>query len=556
MGAPVWPGRVAHPLRPGAAQRPAPRHLLAPHVHAGGNPLVPILHGISDLLGGIGHVVGLGASQLSSLPAGIASAVAGHMFSGIAAWIGRGATYLLGQVGVVMSWSTSPQLGTVFFMHEVGVMALLAAAVAVPLLLVTSVQAVVQQDAGILLRALLVRAPLALLLTGVAVQLVSLGLAATDDMCGAILHTAGVPVDHLFTRLASAILRTTALGSPIPAFAAVVVALAAVAGTIVLWLELALRAAAIQAATLFLPLALVGVIWPATSHWARRLGETLTALVLSKLVVVAVLALAAGDLSGQGPGGFAAIVSGLALLMVAVLSPFALFRLVPMIEAGAVGHLEGLARRPHRAAFSAVRRSVEMAASHGALQVAGSGAKGSAMTNSWADGSGSLQSHEPVPGSTFNDPIYSKAPPGAKAEDPETGLFDQRTAEEPDTARTWPPRSSAPAPATFHLDNWGGETVASPGVSTRPSAPGAMGPAAPHEPSGQHHGHRSTVDTVAWPAQPASSGAYPGVLSGPPRSSATAPASQPPRRRELPPGPPEARSWPVPSDGLGDPGVE
>ena len=58
----------------------------------------------------------------------------------------------------------------------------------------------------------------------------------------------------------------------------------------VLWLELAVRSAAIGAAALFLPLALVGLAWPATSHWARRLGETLAALVLSKLVIAAVLA--------------------------------------------------------------------------------------------------------------------------------------------------------------------------------------------------------------------------------------------------------------------------
>jgi hypothetical protein len=335
-----------------------------------GNPVVPILHGISSMLHGIAGFVGQGVSSVGSLPSAIASAVAGRLFAGLTAWIGRGATYLLRQIGQVMSWSTSPQVGTKFFLHEVGVMALLAAAIAVPLLLLCTVQAVIQQDAGVLLRALLVRVPLALVLTGVAVQFVSLGLAATDDMSGAILRAAGVPVGQLFTQLARVILVATATGSPIPTFAGLVMALAIVAGTLVLWLELALRAAAIQAATLFLPLAMAGVIWPATSHWARRLGETLAALVLTKLVVVAVLALAAGDLSGPGSGGIAAIVSGIALLTMAVISPFALFRVVPMVEAGAVGHLEGLARRPHRAAFSAARRSVDMAAGQQALRVA------------------------------------------------------------------------------------------------------------------------------------------------------------------------------------------
>ena len=71
-----------------------------------------------------------------------------------------------------------------------------------------------------------------------------------------------------------------------------------VAGTMaivafVLWVELAVRSAAVAAATLFLPLALAGLAWPATTHWARRLGETLAALVLMKLVIAGVLSLAA-----------------------------------------------------------------------------------------------------------------------------------------------------------------------------------------------------------------------------------------------------------------------
>ena len=115
----------------------------------------------------------------------------------------------------------------------------------------------------------------------------------------------------------------------------------------VLWLELAVRSAAIAAASLFLPLALVGLAWPATSHWARRLGETLAALVLSKLVIASVLALAAGLLGSSS--GVSGVVEGVALLAVAAFAPFALLKLVPAVEAGAVAHLEGLGRRPVRA---------------------------------------------------------------------------------------------------------------------------------------------------------------------------------------------------------------
>ncbi len=135
-----------------------------------------------------------------------------------------------------------------------------------------------------------------------------------------------------------------------------------------LWLELVVRAAAVSVAVLFLPLALAALVWPAVAHWCRRLADTLVALVLSKLVIAAVLSLAAGAVagglgvsaSGNG-GGFASVVTGIALLVIAVLSPFTLLRLVPAVEAGAVAHLESARHRLKSAAVSPVRTGGNLA---------------------------------------------------------------------------------------------------------------------------------------------------------------------------------------------------
>jgi hypothetical protein len=107
-------------------------------------------------------------------------------------------------------------------------------------------------------------------------------------------------------------------------------------------------------------LALAALVWPAVGHWCRRLAETLVALVLSKLVVAAVLSLAAGAVAGGlgasdggNGGGFASVVTGMALLLIAVLAPFTLLRLIPAVEAGAVAHLESTRHRLKSAAGSA-----------------------------------------------------------------------------------------------------------------------------------------------------------------------------------------------------------
>src|SRR6185312_4923051 len=121
----------------------------------------------------------------------------------------------------------------------------------------------------------------------------------------------------------------------------------------VLWIELLIRAAAVYVAVLFLPLALAALVWPAVAHWCRRLVETLAALILSKFVIVAVLSLAAGAVASgasgssgsSGGGGFNAVLAGGALLVMATFVPFAILRLIPAVEAGAVGHLEGLRQR-------------------------------------------------------------------------------------------------------------------------------------------------------------------------------------------------------------------
>ena len=157
---------------------------------------------------------------------------------------------------------------------------------------------------------------------------------------------------------------TVASGGGAPGFVVFIGGFVVAAAALALWLELAVRAAAVSVAVLFLPLALAALVWPSVAHWCRRLADTLVALVLSKLVIAAVLSLAAGALagglgsSGSGSGsarGFAAVVTGIALLVVAILSPFTLLRLVPAVESGAAGHLESTRHRLTSAAGSARR---------------------------------------------------------------------------------------------------------------------------------------------------------------------------------------------------------
>ena len=72
-----------------------------------------------------------------------------------------------------------------------------------------------------------------------------------------------------------------------------------IAGVIV-WLELAVRNAAIYLAVLFFPVALAASIWPSLAGWTSRLARLLFLFVILKPVTLIVLAFA-GQRGARGP---------------------------------------------------------------------------------------------------------------------------------------------------------------------------------------------------------------------------------------------------------------
>ena len=78
-------------------------------------------------------------------------------------------------------------------------MTALAGVVILPMLLASTLQAVVRQNPGQLVRTFLVQLPLALLLAVVAIQIVILSLSATDAMSDAVAGGTSADVSSLLT---------------------------------------------------------------------------------------------------------------------------------------------------------------------------------------------------------------------------------------------------------------------------------------------------------------------------------------------------------------------
>jgi hypothetical protein len=303
---------------------------------------------------------------IGSIGGSVATAGVDAVLGGLSQWVASGAEWLLSQIGNVLVSTTTIDLGADWFRTHYAVMTALAAVVVLPLLLVSTLQAVYRQNAGQLIRAFFVQLPLALLLGVVAIQIVILCLSATDAMCTAVGGGSGSDVKALLAGMTKGLV--VAVGDPTTAtFVLLLVGLLVAAAAFVLWLELLVRAAAVYVAVLFLPLALATLVWPAVSHWCRRLVETLAALILSKFVIVATLSLAASAVGSGTDGGsnFASVLAGGALLVLSTFVPFSILRLIPMVEAGAIGHLEGARQRGTGAVTRLPRSAAQLALSEG-----------------------------------------------------------------------------------------------------------------------------------------------------------------------------------------------
>ncbi len=285
---------------------------------------------------------------------GPSSASAAVGLAALVAWVVEGARAAVHGMGKVISETAAPQLTSVWFSSRYWRMAALAALLTLPFLFAAAVQAVLRSDLSLLSRAAFGDLPLALLAVGIAAPLAMLLLSATDELCALVWSPSSTNgLGNLLGGTSAAYAIVRSLGSPFLAF--LVCFFTAAAGVLV-WLELAMREAAVYIVVLMLPLAFAALVWPARRVWAIRAVEVLVALILSKFAIVAVLGLGGAALDHPLGHGLAILLAGMVLVVLAAFAPWALLRLLPLTElaSGAAGAL-----RPQLQAAIGSRNSAE-----------------------------------------------------------------------------------------------------------------------------------------------------------------------------------------------------
>ncbi|MFE2046335.1 hypothetical protein ACFXAZ_36530 [Streptomyces sp. NPDC059477] len=152
-------------------------------------------------------------------------------------------------------------------------------------------------------------------------------VSATDGISEAMAGATGDQTDVFFGNFASALEKGEDIGGgPIML---IVVSLVSIVAAGVLWLELVLRAALLYVGALLGTVVYAGLVDKNLWSHVRRWAGIMIAVILVKPVIVIVLGLAGALSADDGPDAFSAVVSGLAIILLAIFASAMIYRFVP-----------------------------------------------------------------------------------------------------------------------------------------------------------------------------------------------------------------------------------
>ena len=238
---------------------------------------------------------------------------------GLASWItGAAVNATTDLLGALQKDSNSPDLTASWFQSvywgggSSGGPGAVVIAAWLALLVVTGslLSGVIRGDIGGMVRLVALRLPVAILLTAIAVWMVGELLTLTDVASGWV--TSG-SLNSLQTWTTS--LRSSNTGYD---FLTVIASLILILATLLGYLELLARSAALYIVVAFIPLIALASLWAGSHSALKRGAETIFVLAISKFVLVFVLSIGAGALSAATtPSGLPDLLTGTIIFLLA-----------------------------------------------------------------------------------------------------------------------------------------------------------------------------------------------------------------------------------------------
>lgn len=152
-------------------------------------------------------------------------------------------------------------------------------------------------------------------------------VSATDGVTDVLAKATGDQTDTFFGTFSAALEKGEDIGGgPIML---IVVSLVSILAAGVLWLELVIRAALLYVGALLGTVVYAGLVDKNLWGHVRRWAGIMIAVILVKPVIVIVLGLAGALSAEEGPDAFSAVVSGLAIILLAIFASAMIYRFVP-----------------------------------------------------------------------------------------------------------------------------------------------------------------------------------------------------------------------------------
>ncbi|MEU1270787.1 hypothetical protein [Streptomyces sp. NPDC005799] len=152
-------------------------------------------------------------------------------------------------------------------------------------------------------------------------------VSAADGVTDVLAKATGDQTDVFFGTFSGALNKGNDIGGgPIML---IVVSLVSILAAGVLWLELVIRAALLYVGALLGTVVYAGLVDKNLWGHVRRWAGIMIAVILVKPIIVIVLGLAGALSSENGPDSFSAVVSGLAIILLAIFASAMIYRFVP-----------------------------------------------------------------------------------------------------------------------------------------------------------------------------------------------------------------------------------
>ncbi len=322
------------------------------------NPIDTVLGGLRGVLGGAASAAGQAVLDvtvkfvfglIANAVASITNAIAGAMNTTTGVDFGGGFFPAL-----------TPIRQTVLGMSTALILALLFLAI---------IRSLAAGEPGAIIRAALVDVPAAIMTTVASVTVAWILIRVVDQASLAVTGNVGAAMGKFSASLATvdALSGAGLLG--------IIFGLLFVVGAILVWLQLLVRSALLYVLVVLAPLGFATRAHPTTRPIARRTIEMGVALILSKFAIAVAFGVGATAIesstprpTGGGSGDLGAMMTGVAVMLMAAFMPWVIWKVIPVVEAATAA--AGVERAPMRGATAAA--STGLAVGMGASRLAGS----------------------------------------------------------------------------------------------------------------------------------------------------------------------------------------